>query len=51
MEDHDFADAELDDDEVILIGDQRLKQLNRDLKERIDEKSISLFGLLYPQDR
>lgn len=41
MEDHDFADAELDDDEVILIGDQRLKQLNRDLK-RENRRKVDL---------
>lgn len=32
IQESDYANAELDDDEVILEGDLRLKQLNRDLK-------------------
>ena len=41
IDEADLADAELDDDEVILEGDMRLKQLNRDLK-REDRRVVNM---------
>lgn len=47
MDDHDTANAELDDDEVILIGDERLKKLHHDLKRENRRKvGFSLWFMI-----